>query len=88
MPNRKKKTITNFFHENLYQNTIFIIDCHLSYPHTVLKPNGTHKGGTQSNGFKNCELFRTNNIATSWSLMKYEMCKRKGVLFSNIDFLG
>ena len=82
--NRSLETFKEIFERNIEPGSTVITDGHRSYPGAVFNINGTHKVVNHSIGFKNIEGFHTNNIENLWSIMKYEVKKRKGILKSNI----
>ena len=84
VPDRKLDTFKLLFERSLNPGTIVISDGHMSYPGAIAHINRTHKIVNHNIVFKNVEGFHTNNIENLWSLMKYEIKKRKVVLKSNI----
>jgi hypothetical protein len=62
-------------------------DRHLSYPSAVRAINGVHIIVNHSSGFTNSEGFHKNEIENLWSLLKFEIGKRKGVNRSFFVFL-
>lgn len=70
------------FNEDLHPGTIIISDGNPSYPSAVRNFGSQHIVVNDSVGFKNMEGFTTNNIENLWQLIKYEVKRRRGVLFS------
>lgn len=84
VPNRSLETFKNLFERNINKESIIITDGHASYPGAVDHVRGIHKVVNHSRGFKNEEGFHTNNIENLWSILKYEIKKRRGVISTNI----
>lgn len=85
VPDRKIETLKILFESNIKKFSTIITDGHPSYPGAVSHIEGTHIIVNHSKGFKNAEGFHTNNIENLWSIMKYEIKRRRGVLKSNIS---
>lgn len=79
--NRRSDTFLQIFQENLHQGTVIISDGYSSYPNAVRRFGSRHIVVNHSRGFKNFEGFTTNNIENLWQLLKYEVKRRRGVLF-------
>jgi hypothetical protein len=82
--NRSLDTFKRLFEENIKIGTTVITDKHISYTGEVSHVQGTHQVVDYSIGFKNTEGFHTNNIENLWSIMKYKIKKRRGILKQNI----
>ncbi len=80
LKDRKIETFTEIFKTLLHEGTTVITDGHRSYPRAVNSINGEHIVVNHSLGFKNSEGFTTNNIENLWSIMKYEINRRRGVI--------
>lgn len=74
---RTLNTFKNLLERHINPGTLVITDGHASYPGAVQYISGIHKVVNHSIGFKNEEGFHTNNIENLWSLIKYEIGKRK-----------
>lgn len=85
LPNRKKETMRDFLSKFVKEKTKVITDGYPSYPYAVKSINGEHVIVNHSVGFKNADGFTTNYIENLWSLIKYELKKRRGVKFCNVD---
>jgi hypothetical protein len=83
VPNRRSETIKDLFSRHIAPGSTIITDGHRYYPSAVAYIQGHHIIVNHSYGFKNIEGFHTNNIENLWSLLKYEVKKRRGVLKSN-----
>lgn len=77
--NRKQETMQALFKRYIKEETIIVTDGHLSYPGAVRANNCYHQVVNHSRGFKNINGFHTNNIENLWSILKYEINKRRGV---------
>lgn len=84
--NRRIETFKHLFERIIKRETIVITDGHLSYPAAVSHIQGNHIKVNHSVGFKNVEGFHTNNIENLWSLLKYEIKRRRGIKRSNLKF--
>lgn len=84
VPNRKAETFKDLFRRNIAPNAVIVTDGHKSYPSAVSHINGHHIIVNHSIGFKNIDGFHTNNIENLWSLLKYEIKRRRGVISTNI----
>lgn len=84
LPNRSVETFSSIFKEHLLEGTTVLTDGHRSYPGAVQAINGQHIVVNHSLGFKNSNGFHTNNVENLWSIMKYEVKRRRGILHSNI----
>lgn len=82
---RTSTTFAEIFKEKIKLKTKIITDGHASYPQAVGAIEGEHVIVNHSQGFKNVEGFHTNNIENLWSLLKYELKRRRGVKKSNIE---
>lgn len=83
VPNRTAETFTSIFLEHVNAQTTIYTDGHLSYPRAVAAVNSTHRVVNHSTGFKTAEGFHTNNIENLWSLLKYEVRRRRGVTMAS-----
>lgn len=81
---RTVESIKNFITNNILENTTIITDGHASYPRAILENRCTHIVVNHSLGFRNADGFSSNSIENFWSLLKYEIKKRKGVLKRNL----
>ncbi|KAM0673281.1 hypothetical protein GVAV_003274 [Gurleya vavrai] len=86
IPDRKKETIEYVFKNNINEKSIVVTDGFASYPYAVDKINGIHHVVNHSIEFKNRDGYHTNNIENLWSLLKYEIKKRKGIKRTAIEF--
>ena len=84
--NRSLPVMMSLLERHVLPFTTVISDVHRSYPRAVANINGAHIIVNHSVGFKNAEGFHTNNIENLWSLLKYKIKKRRGVLKSNLVF--
>ncbi|KCZ77594.1 hypothetical protein H311_01391, partial [Anncaliia algerae PRA109] len=83
--NRSSATMINLFKKYIHTGTKVITDGFKSYPQAVSSINGQHIVVNHSIGFKNQDGFHINNIENLWSILKYKIKRRRGVLMSNID---
>ena len=79
IPNRTAETFTHIFTEHINEGTIVYTDGHLSYPPAVRAIHSVHRIVNHSVGFRTIEGFHTNNIENLWSILKYDMRRRRGV---------
>jgi ISXO2-like transposase domain len=79
VPDRKVETFKNLFERHIIPYTTIVTDGHQSYPGAVRHIGGRHIIVNHSKGFTNIDGFHTNNIENLWSLMKYEIKRRKGI---------
>jgi ISXO2-like transposase domain len=85
VPNRKAKTMSALFERHIAPGTVVVTDGYRSYPSAVAHIQGRHIMVNHSDGFKNIDGFHTNNVENLWSLLKYEIKRRRGILKSNIS---
>lgn len=85
LKNRKLNTMKKFFKKTVLESTTVISDGHPSYSGAVNEIKGVHIVVNHSLGFRNQDGFTTNNIENLWSLIKYEIKKRKGILKVNLQ---
>jgi hypothetical protein len=74
-----------FISNNIKNGTTIITDGHASYPRAVFENGCNHIVVNHSLGFRNANGFTSNCIENFWSLLKYEIKKRKGVLKCNLN---
>ncbi|KAG0420500.1 hypothetical protein DMUE_6339, partial [Dictyocoela muelleri] len=84
VPNRSANIMKQVLARNIAIGTKVVTDGHRSYPAAVEYINGEHIIVNHSMGFKNMEGFHTNNIENLWSLLKYEIRKRRGIKKVNL----
>ncbi len=78
--NRSQETFSLLFQNYIEKGTLIITDGHASYPGAVRLNECEQQVVNHPRGFKNAEGFHTNNIENLWSILKYEIKKRRGVL--------
>lgn len=79
IPNRKKETILKFFRENVFVGTKIKTDGYPSYVGACDKFGSVHVVVNHSHGFRNEEGHTTNTIEGLWSILKYDIKRRKGI---------
>ncbi|KAG0441330.1 hypothetical protein DMUE_1126 [Dictyocoela muelleri] len=85
VPNRSQEALSLLFKNFIKTGTLIITDGHTSYPRAVRSNHCHHKVVNHSRGFKNIEGFHTNNIENLWSILKYEINKRRGVVKTSLE---
>ncbi|KCZ77306.1 hypothetical protein H311_01686 [Anncaliia algerae PRA109] len=85
LENRSSITMINIFRKYIHNGTTVVTDGFRSYPSAVASIEGIHIIVNHSLGFRNRDGFHTNNIENLWSILKYEIKKRRGILRSNIE---
>ena len=84
LPDRTANTFISIFKEHIADGSIIYTDGHRSYPQAVEAIDSVHGVVNHSAGFKTIEGFHTNNIENLWSILKYEVRRRRGVVMANV----
>ncbi|KCZ81094.1 hypothetical protein H312_01460, partial [Anncaliia algerae PRA339] len=76
---RTKNTISNFISENILPLSTIKTDGFASYPKNIEENKIKHIIVNHSKSFRNTLGHTTNTIEGLWSLLKYDIKKRKGI---------
>ncbi|KCZ82035.1 hypothetical protein H312_00517 [Anncaliia algerae PRA339] len=76
---RTKNTISNFIYENILPLSTIKTDGFASYPKAIEENKMKHIIVNHNKGFRNALGHTTNTIEGLWSLLKYDIKKRKGI---------
>lgn len=77
--NRRSNTISDFINNYIQKETLIKTDGYSSYPSAVKGNGHEHIIVNHSRGFRNEDGHTTNSIEGIWSLLKYDLKKRKGI---------